>query len=394
MDLKRDFVELANRDGACMRQLCRQFGISPPTGYKWLKRWREDGAAGLLERSRRPHHSPTRSRADLEKLVKEARELHPAWGGRKLRRWLVNRGYGDLPQACTFTSILRRLGMLASSSIRPSGHAWQRFERSGPNELWQLDFKGWIALLRGGRCYPLTMLDDHSRFNLLLEACPGENRGVVQPLLERAFLTYGLPQSILCDHGNPWGDPVGYFTSLEAWLLRVGVDVLHGRVRHPQTQGKEERFHRTLKAEVLSRTTAWRDLGHCQREFASWREIYNHERPHEALADEVPVNRYCASDRRMPGVPREAASWYEEGEEVRMVKPKGEITYKNVFWSIGRAFSGQKVVMRPVGERRYEVVYCWKRIGVMDFNQTGNKPKGNYERLMKRFDGPLEDPEV
>ncbi|MFT3990142.1 MAG: integrase core domain-containing protein [Luteolibacter sp.] len=126
-------------------------------------------------------------------------------------------------------------------------------------------------------------MDDHSRFNLLLEACKGETLGGVRPLLEQAFAVNGLPAAILCDNGSPWGDSCGFFTRFEVWLMRLGVRVCHGRPRHPQTQGKEERFHRTLKAEVLSRTTVWRDLSHCQDAFRSWREIYNHERRHESL---------------------------------------------------------------------------------------------------------------
>ena len=393
MDLKRDFVELADHEGACMKELCERFGISRPTGYTWLKRYRERGPGGLSERSRKPHSSPLQTSPETERLIADARHIHPAWSGRKLRKWLENKGHTGLPQPSTITEILRRHGLLTPPPRPDGGRGWQRVERKEPNDLWQMDFKGWIPLANGGRCFPLTVLDDHSRFNLILEACGRETRAEVQPRLERAFATYGLPEAILCDHGNPWGDSGGYFTGLEAWLLRAGVEVLHGRPRHPQTQGKEERFHRTLKAEVLSRTTAWRDLRHCQDRFESWRGIYNYERPHAALAEEVPASRYRMSHRAMPPVLREAESWYEAGEQVRAVKSKGEMTFKNIFWQIGRGFSGQKVVMRPLGERCWEVVYCWKRIGVIDLDAVEGKRKGFYERLQNRFDRPPEDPE-
>ena len=385
MELKRDFVELALREGSCFRELCRRFGISAPTGYKWLARYREAGPKGLLEQSRARHHQPLKTAPGKEALLIEARHQHPAWGARKLRRWLENKGHTGLPQPSTITEILRRHGLLASPE-RPGGKAWQRFERSAPNELWQMDFKGWVPLARGGRCHPLTALDDHSRFNLILDACGNETRAEVQPRLEKAFRTFGLPDAILCDNGNPWGDSGGYFTGLEAWLLRVGVEVYHGRPRHPQTQGKEERFHRTLDDEVLSRTTAWRDLEHCQERFGPWREIYNHERPHDSLGGEVPASRHRVSHRELPAELREAASWYEPGEEVRMVKGKGEMTFRNIFWQVGRGFSGQPVVMRPVGERRWDVVYCWKKIGLIDLDAVEGKPKGRYEPLSGRFD--------
>lgn len=392
MDLKHDFVELASREGVCMTELSRRFGISRPTAYKWLRRYRELGPEGLCERSRRPHASPLQCPPATEQLILEARHRHPAWGGPKLRKWLENKGHTGLPAASTITGILRRHGLLTPPSRPDGGRGWKRFERKEPNELWQMDFKGWIPLSNGGRCYPLAVLDDHSRFNILLEACGCETRAEVQPRLARAFASYGLPEAILCDNGNPWGDSGGCFTGLEAWLLRVGVEVLHGRPRHPQTQGKQERFNKTLKRELLSRTTAWRDLAHCQKEFGPWRGTYNHERSHESLDGGLPVSRYRMSHRAMPEVLREAESWYEPGEEVRPVKSKGEITFKNIFWQIGRGFSGQKVALRQLDERRWGVVYCWKQIGVIDLDEVEGKPKGSYERLQRRFERPFEEP--
>lgn len=365
MERKRDFVELASCEGANMRGLCGRFDISAPTGYKWLARYREHGVEGLAELPRKPLKSPGKTAADLEAMIVGARLAHPAWGGRKLRRWLQNRGMQGVPAASTITSILRRHGLLGKPA-GPSGKGWQRFERESPNELWQMDFKGWIRTRDDGPCHPLTMLDDHSRFNLLLEACGGETLHEVKPLLERAFAVYGLPEAILCDNGKPWGDSSGHFTKFEAWLARMGVKVYHGRPRHPQTQGKEERFHRTLDAEVLSRTTEWRDLAHCRQAFSSWREIYNHERPHEMLDDEVPSSRYRISERRMPGRLPEAGQWYLQDDLVRKVGSKGAVSVKGVLWAIGEAFSGEEVALRDAGEGRLEVYYCWKKLGVID----------------------------
>lgn len=321
MQLKRDFVELAAREGANIREICRRFGIAPPTGYKWLTRYREHGAEGLLELSRRPRTSPAKTAVDIETKILEVRKSHPAWGGRKIRRWLQDRGLSDVPSASTVTGVLRRHGLL-STAAGPSGKGWTRFEKDSPNELWQMDFKGWIRTRDGGPCHPLTLLDDHSRYNLLLEACGHEALGEVRPLLERAFAIHGLPAAILCDNGTPWGDAMGFFTKFEVWLLRLGVNVSHGRPSHPQTQGKEERFHRTLKAEVLSRTTEWRDLEHCQASFQTWRQIYNHERPHEALGGAVPVSRYRVSERAMPEKPAPAGEWYGEDDVVKKVSGK------------------------------------------------------------------------
>ena len=402
MKLKRDFVELAAHDGVNMRELCRRFGISAPTGYKWLARHREQGAAGLVERSRCPRASPARTRAEIETAVIDARRIHPAWGGRKIRRWLENRGLAGVPSASTVTEILRRHGLLAVPA-GPSGTGWRHFERKAPNDLWQMDFKGWIKTLSGGRCHPLTMLDDHSRFNLLLEACRGETMAEVRPALQRAFSVHGLPAAILCDNGSPWGDSIGAFTKFEVWLLRLGVAVLHGRPRHPQTQGKEERFHRTLKAEVLSRTTAWRDLAHCQHHFQSWREVYNHERPHEALGGEVPASRYQPSSRSMPERLPEAGQWYGREDVVRKVGSKGAVFWHRALWAVGEAFSGEEVALRETGDGRFEVYYCWKRLGVIDLKACGEAKSGCYRVLSERAkrmsvpDGPtacVEPPNV
>lgn len=391
MESKREFVELALAGNLPLRELCRRFDITAPTAYKWLGRHR--CGKGLEDLSRRPANSPGKTPAAMEDAIVQARLKHPAWGSRKLKRWLENRGETAVPCASTITAVLRRHGLLAQAS-GPSGSGWRRFERGEPNQLWQIDFKGWFTVAGGARCHPLTMLDDHSRYNLLLEACRGENIGEVRPVLERAFSTYGLPQALLCDNGPPWGDNMGSTTVFETWLLRLGVEVYHGRPRHPQTQGKEERFHRTLKAELLSRTTEWRDLDHCSKSFMAWREIYNRERPHEALGGEVPASRYRASERSLPARLPEAGEWYGGDDVVRKVKAKGEITFNNVFWMIGAAFRGQEVALRPVGEDRWDVYYCWKKIGTADFGKREGKEKYRYEPLSGRSGKPgKEDPE-
>ncbi len=394
MKLKRDFVGLALREGANIRELCRRFQITAPTGYKWLARYRQHGAEGLQELPRGPRSSPGKTTAELEARIVAVRQSHPAWGGRKIKRWLEDRATRGVPSASTITAILRRHGLLEEPA-GPSGKGWQRFERAAPNELWQMDFKGWIRTLDGGPCHPLTVLDDHSRFNVLLAACGGENLRTVRPLLEGAFAVHGLPAAILCDNGKPWGDSAGCFTKFEAWLLRLGVRVYHGRPRHPQTQGKEERFHRTLKAELLSRTTGWRDLSHCGESFRAWREIYNHERPHEALGGAVPASRYRISERVLPRRLPEAGEWYGAGDLVKKVGAKGVVYLRGVLWTIGEAFSGEEIALRDAGGGRLEVYYCWKKIGVMDFGRHRDQGGASSGTLTERTVGrsPEDEPD-
>ena len=250
MDARLEFVMLASVEGANVRSLCRRFGISPTSGYKWLERWRVHGMAGLPERSRRPQNSPLRSAAATEIAVLSVRAEHPAWGGRKIARRLKDLGHEATPAPSTVTAILRRHGV-ELGAFGGGQSAFTRFERSRPNELWQMDFKGHVAL-HAGRLHPLTVLDDHSRFAVVLAACANERTETVRQQLIVAFRRYGLPERLITDNGSPWGDgPGSPFTPLGVWLIEHGIRISHSRPYHPQTMGKDERFHRSLKAEVL-----------------------------------------------------------------------------------------------------------------------------------------------
>ena len=196
MSERQEFVRLAQAEEFSMRELCRRFGVSPTTGYKWLKRYRGRGDAGLADMSRRPRHSPGRTRPEVEQLVLELREKRPAWGARKLQRRLLDQGYNDLPSPSTITAILRRHGRIDPGE-GDKHKPWQRFERVAPNELWQMDFKGHFPLSSEGRCHPLTVLDDHSRYSLGLEACGDERDQTVKGRLTTIFRRYGLPDWML-----------------------------------------------------------------------------------------------------------------------------------------------------------------------------------------------------
>lgn len=294
IDSRREFVRLAGLGEVSVAALCRRFGISRQTGFMLLRRHREGGDAALSDRSRRPHDSPRRVPPEMEARILDLRAAHPRWGGRKLARRLCDMGVPGVPAPSTVTEVLRRAGQLdPAEAVRH--RAFQRFERTVPNELWQMDFKGHIAA-GTRRCHPLTVLDDHSRYALGIIACAGETRAEVQLQLSLLFRRYGLPGSILCDNGSPWGSSgkIGQLsvqrTGLEVWLMRLGVAILHGRPRHPQTQGKDERFHRTLDVEVLQ-GRHFTDLAECQSAFNAWRPVYNEQRPHEALSLAVPASR-------------------------------------------------------------------------------------------------------
>lgn len=378
-----EFVTLAQHQDANFAELCRRFSISRQTGYKWLRRYQSGGHAALEDRSRRPQSSPHRTAEPLAEALLKLRAQHPAWGPRKLRRRLADLGLEALPAPSTIASLLQRSGCIEPAQSA-AHQPWQRFEHDRPNALWQMDFKGHVPMSRGSRCHPLTLLDDHSRYLLALRACPGESDSVTRPHLTQVFARYGLPERLLCDNAPPWSGPRGEWTALALWLVRLGIILTHGRPRHPQTQGKEERFHRTLKAEVLSRTDLL-DLAHSQQIFDHWRPIYNHQRPHHALGLATPATRYAPSSRPFPAQlpPIE----YGPDALVRTVKAKGEITWKNRTYYLGNGLARQPVALYPTAtDGLHEVRFCHQRLGFLDLRLPPAKSKHHYLPLRKSLD--------
>jgi putative transposase len=366
MDQRREFVRLAMQEGANRRELCRRFGISPDIGYKWLARW-SGGDEELADLSRRPHVSPARSDAEVEAQVLAVRDAHPAWGARKIIRCLEREGH-DVPAASTVHAILVRHGRVVRPAGTP-GQAYQRFEKEAPNQLWQMDFKGRVRLASGTHCHPLTMVDDHSRYALCLAACPNEQRSTVQGHLERTLHRYGLPDAIFVDNGSPWGDASGArWTHLGVWLLKLGIGVLHSRPYHPQSRGKNERFHRTVNAEVFA-FQRFRDLIEVQRAFDRWRTTYNLDRPHEALGQEVPASRYRPSHRPMPDQLPEVE--YDAHEIVRTVPlSKAYISFKGRLWKVPQAFRGERVAIRPLTvDGQWGIFFAAHQIATIDLTR-------------------------
>lgn len=363
MSLREEVCRLALRDGANRRQLAERFGITAPTLYKWLGRFVAEGLAGLEDRSRRPHSSPGRTVAALEECVLMLRESHPAWGGRKIARRLHDLGAGEVPAPSVVTAILRRHGRLDPGECAKR-EPYQRFERSRPNELWQMDFKGDFAI-GTGRCHPLTLTDDHSRFNTCLAACADQRTATVRACLTDAFRRHGKPETILADNGSPWGDGPGHgLTPLTVWLLLHDIAVIHGRPYHPQTQGKEERFHQTLKREALA-GRSFADLDQCQRRFDWWRMVYNTERPHEALDLATPITRYGPSPRSFTEAPPPIE--YSALDVVRMVQDRGKVSFKGRLWRLPKALKGYPVAFRPtVEDGLWNVFFTSHRVAQID----------------------------
>jgi transposase InsO family protein len=351
-----EFVSQAIAESSNVSELCRRHGITRRTGYKWIRRFLEGGVDRLEEMSRKPHHSPGRTCDETEALVLSMHDAHPAWGARKIRSTLINDGCEGIPSRSTVHAILRRHGRVDPAKSHES-KAWKRFEREKPNELWQMDFKGHFATGKG-RCHPLTVLDDCSRYCIGLEACGDERGRTVQTRLEEIFRRYGMPDSIITDNGSPFGAPGSpeSFTGLGVWLIRLGIRVLKAGEYHPQTNGKVERFHRTLKAEVLQGRN-FRDLDECGHAFDEWRPVYNFRRPHEALGDETPSTRYRMSHRSFPETMPEIE--YGPDDRVRKVQDGGLIRFRGVEYRVGRAFKGLPVAVRRTAQDGvFDVCFC------------------------------------
>ena len=357
------FLELYLSNEYNLTCLANKFGISRKTAYKWIERHRNHGMEGLLERSRKPKATPNVTSTEHETQILLMREKFPAWGARKLRIYLENQGISELPSESTFNRILRKKGyILPEDSAKRQ--KFIRYEHEYPNDLWQMDFKGFFRV-NSLKCNPLTILDDHSRFAVCLESCHNQTETTVKKKLIQVFREYGLPYRMTMDNGAPWGSGGRNYSRLTVWLMRLGIKVSHSRPYHPQTQGKDERFHRTMKEELLTRRL-FTSLEQAQKEFDKWRRLYNYERPHEGLNLKRPSDRYEASMRKYPE--QLPIIEYEEGEIVRKVHSRGFISFQGHDYYLGEAFQDCYVAVRDGEADLKEVYFNKQKIKIIDLN--------------------------
>lgn len=366
MSQRTEFVKAALEEKANIRALCREYGITPRTGYKWIERYKEQGEAGLYERSRCPKYSPHKSSPEVEEAVLQVRSKHPSWGGRKIRWQLEQEGMQRVPAASTITAILHRYDKIQPEESEKH-QALQRFEMEQANQLWQMDFKGHFEMANGALCHPLTVLDDHSRFLVGLKACHAERSKTVKFRLESIFEEYGLPERMLMDNGSVWQ---GFHTGLTFWLVRLGIQIVHGRPYHPQTQGKDERLHRTLYEELL-REQQFFNLQDCQEKFDAWRKLYNCERPHQALDMQTPATRYQPSLRIFTG--QFPLIEYQPNDILRSTDIYGRIQFHAKHFHVGKAFRQSQVALRPTAVDGIFNVFFFKQ-KIAQISLRSNQP--------------------
>jgi len=356
-DQRVEFVIRASR-GESLSRLCREYEISRPTGYLWVKRFGEQGVAGVEERSRRPHLSPRRTSAEIEARIITLRGQRPDWGARKLAVLLEREGI-VLP-VITIHRVLVRHDLVPDGKSRR--HATGRFEREEPNQLWQMDFKGQKG--SSAAIGPLSVLDDHSRYLIALEQTGTTRSEAVRERLEGAFRSCGVPDALLMDHGVPWWNarsPNGW-TQLMVWLMKQGVSCLFSGTRHPQTQGKVERFHGSLER-ARSRADAERWL--TQSWLDNFRHEYNHLRPHEALGMRTPASLWRPSVRTYDPNPQ---TWdYGPGAELRKVGRQGHIYIGDRSWKVSQALASHTVKLERI-DQRVLVYFCRTLVQQIDLS--------------------------
>ena len=361
MDLREQrvrFVVAASRREKSMTALCEEFGISRPTGLLWFKRYQQDGIAGIAERSRRPLYNPQRTSSVLEERVVALRDHYPDWGARKLAVLLEREGL-KVPRSTVHRILLRH------DRVRPSSRrqiANSRFERSRPNELWQMDFKspaGWDAPIG-----PLSVIDDHSRYLLVLQATGSTRAELVREQLQEVFAGCGVPEGMLMDHGIPWWSatsPTGA-TELTVWLMKQGIQLHWSGVRHPQTQGKVERFHGELERALEHRGRQGKPAQQWLDEF---RWEHNQTRPHEALNMRTPASVWQPSPRAFDPQP---PCWeYPADARVRRLDADGKLHLPGHTWNISRALRREWVQLVRL-DHRMQVYYCRTLVRELDLD--------------------------
>ncbi|HUS17211.1 MAG TPA: integrase core domain-containing protein [Chloroflexia bacterium] len=371
MDQRVQFVADCLAGELTMAAVCRAYGISRPTGYKWLDRYRAQGAAGLEERSRAPLSHPHAVAAEVEAAILAARAAHPTWGPRKLLAWLQARRERGLepplalPAASTAGEILRRAGLAVPRRRRARTPPWtQPLAHAGaPNAVWCADFKGQFRTADGARCYPLTISDASSRYLLRCVGLAAIDGARVRPLFEAAFREFGLPRALRTDNGPPFASVgLGGLTPLSAWWIKLGIVPERIEPGRPEQNGRHERLHRTLKRETAAPPAATPRAQ--QAAFDRFRREYNAERPHEALGQRPPASAYSPSPRPFPERLREPE--YPDADAVRRVRSSGEIRWGGRLVYLSESLIGEPVGLTALDDRHWLLAFGPLVLGVLD----------------------------
>src|SRR5215831_4365984 len=341
------------------RALCKEYGISTKTGYKWQKRFLQDGEPGLQERSRRPaSHAKELSEAVVCEIIRLKTE-HKFWGARKLRD-IYAREHADVPSESSFKRVLERTGLVEKRRLRQRSQAGRIStgrKAAAPNEVWTVDFKGWWYTANGRRCEPLTVRDEYSRYLLELRAVENARWKTIQGCFERLFERHGLPEAIRSDNGVPFASTTGVLglSRLSAWWVALGIDLERGRPGHPQDNPAHERFHKDVEKELRGQEQ--------QASFEVWRRQFNEERPHESLGMKRPAEVYIPSERKFEGTPEDLD--YPK-MDTRRVHQTGHIRHGKDSVFISSALAGWSIGLDPCNNAKFNVHFARLLLGQYD----------------------------
>ena len=352
MEERIRFVMEAKSDVFQMSELCQRYGVSRKTGYKWLQRYRQEGLAGLQDRSRAPRHCPHRTPQAIADILIEARHQRPHWGAGMLMDRLKRRQPEvKWPATSTAQEILKQAGLIQPKRRRRrrqgSPHSPLQLGEVAPHEVLTADFKGEFRTRDRRYCYPLTIADHTSRYLLACRAFSSTAGGPVKQVFREIFREYGLPRAILTDNGTPFATTgVARLSRLAVWWIRLGIQPLRIQPGHPEQNPRHERMHRTLKQET-TRPPARNPLSQ-QQVFDRFREEYNQERPHQGLQAKTPADVYRRSTRAYPKrlLPLEYLGHWE----IRRVSPNGCLSFKRKVLFLSHALEGQKVGLEETKE--------------------------------------------
>ncbi len=362
-ELRKEFA-LAAKNNVNFSALCREYGITRKTGYKWLERYSE--GLSLADRSRKPFNVANKTPDDIEMLIINLRLENPGWGAKKLKSVLDKKGY-EIPSVRTVNNILNRYGCI-SAEESAKHKPFVRFEKERCNEMWQTDFKGEFRMADNNYCYPLNIFDDHSRF--VIKIAPSLSTGnTVLPVFRSAFEEFGVPESVLSDNGAQFAGFRQGFTQFEKWLMNHDVLPIHGRFKHPQTQGKIERFHRAMKDELLKHTVI-QDIHDAELQFQLWREKYNTVRPHEALNMQCPADIYTPSNK----IYTDTVEQFEYGGQYHVIKVNnwGYVRFSKWQIYLSETMIGEHIEFRP-NPHGDSFIACYRNFKIAEFSVHDGK---------------------
>ena len=390
MSERMKFIAAFLEHDASFSDLCRDFGISRRTGYKWVRRYQAEGVTALHERSRAPRTHPNAVAADVVQSIVAIRRRHPRWGPRKVQVLLRRqRSRIVIPAASTIGDILKRNGLVRPRRrIRRSSPYGDRLrEYDAPNAVWCADFKGCFPIggrPGGKRCHPLTISDGFSRYLLRCHALHRPLTHCAKRVFESAFREYGLPRAIRTDNGPPFSTlTAGGLSTLAVWWIRLGIRperIMPGR---PEQNGRHERMHSTLKAETAKPPRV--SFRAQQRAFDRFQLEYNQERPHEALGQEVPASLYRPSLRSFPRYLPHVE--YPRHFETRMAYPNGVISFGSTQWYVSICVAGERIGLEPTADGLWRVHFGWVPIGMLDIRRAQDRRDRQFGRLI-----PIVDP--